>query len=422
MKKERSLIYKEVWRDQCSVAMIIELVIANTNTDIIIDNSKEGGLFNANREQIVRNNTTKSASRIFRLVDNLNAARKIKTNNNNTVTIILGNYTDYSLDNVADDVPWHEPVATPQIPNYETAIRCGLIDHVYSWPSFFLAWNGYKVFKIFQNLEEAIPNPVKEKLFILKVRQAKPHRILLLDELAKRGLLSSELCEFSCLDPGGILDSSMKQVNALHYKDGMHRVPNDELIDVPDTDIYTNPPPGMSKCLIDIVSETSLITHFITEKTVWPIVHQMPFLVQGAWQINQQLKTLGFELYDELIDYSFDDIESPRQRTVAIAAEIERLANLDLDYTETYKMLKPKLEHNLCRLIDLYHNDEYMPGIVKHASEELVELTNWPDGKHEDNMNPINGSWLGKQGGRNQTAVDLVNSTPYLLDMYKKWL
>jgi hypothetical protein len=414
MKKERSLIYKEAWRDNCSVAMIVELIIANTNTDIIIDNSKEGGLFNINREQT-------GVNRILRLVDNLNAAKKIKTNNNNTVTIILGNYTDYSLDNVADDINWHSPQPIPQTPNYETAIRCGLIDHVHSWPTFFLAWNGYKVFRIFENLEKAIPDPVKEKLFILKVRQAKPHRILLLDELAKRGLLSSELCEFSCLDPGGILDSSMKEVNALHYKDGMHRVPNDKLIDVPNTDIYTNPPPGMSKCLIDIVSETSPVTHFITEKTVWPIVHQMPFLIHGAWQINQQLKTLGFELFDELIDYSFDDIESPRQRTVAIAAEIERLANLELDYTETYKMLKPKLEHNLCRLIDLYHNDEYMPSMIKYASKELVELTNLPD-ENEDNMSPINGSWLAKQGGRNQTAVDLVNSTPYLLDMYKKWL
>jgi hypothetical protein len=62
-----------------------------------------------------------------------------------------------------------------------------------------------------------------------------------------------------------------------------------------------------------------------------------------------------------------------------------------------------------------------MPSMIKYASKELVELTNLPD-ENEDNMSPINGSWLAKQGGRNQTAVDLVNSTPYLLDMYKKWL
>ena len=49
--------------------------------------------------------------------------KKIKTNNNNTVTIIMVTTLTIPLDNVADDINWHSPNALSQTPNYETAIQ-----------------------------------------------------------------------------------------------------------------------------------------------------------------------------------------------------------------------------------------------------------------------------------------------------------
>ena len=148
----------------------------------------------------------------------------------------------------------------------------------------------------------------------------------------------------------------------------------------------------------------------------------MPFIIQGACGINKKLTTLGFELFDEFIDYSFDDIDRPRERTIAIANELERLATLNLDYSQVYATVKDKVEHNLCRLIDLYHNDEYMPGIVRNASDKLVEATLDPN--NDQLIDPVMGSWHAyvDSNGRNQKAVDIIRDTPYFLELYRNWL
>ena len=58
----------------------------------------------------------------------------------------------------------------------------------------------------------------------------------------------------------------------------------------------------------DLVLESTIDTLFITEKTWKPIVFKKPFLVWGGRGIHAKLKELGFELYEELFDYSFDDL------------------------------------------------------------------------------------------------------------------
>ena len=60
----------------------------------------------------------------------------------------------------------------------------------------------------------------------------------------------------------------------------------------------------------DLVLESTIDTLFITEKTWKPIVFKKPFLVWGGRGIHAKLKELGFELYEELFDYSFDNSDS----------------------------------------------------------------------------------------------------------------
>jgi len=60
----------------------------------------------------------------------------------------------------------------------------------------------------------------------------------------------------------------------------------------------------------DLVLEATIDTLFITEKTWKPIVFKKPFLVYGGKGIHTKLKELGFELYEELFDYSFDNSDS----------------------------------------------------------------------------------------------------------------
>jgi len=255
---------------------------------------------------------------------------------------------------------------------------------------------------------------------MLKIRQAKPHRVLLLDELAKHGILGGSKSLFSCIDNNNVLQESLDAVGAKHYTFG--KVCNQPEI-VENGDLYAEQPPGWKSCFLDVVAETSDTSRFITEKTVWPIADQMPFVIQGAQYINHDLRKLGFEIFDELIDYKFDTLNNPRDRTVELAKELKRLHELDLDYDKVYEELWPKIKHNLCRLMELYHNDEYMPAVIKKYGHRIYEQTT---PVHQDfwYVDPIQGSWLAyiDSDGRNQQAVDLIRDVPYLANMYRNRL
>lgn len=407
MKTERNIIYRDVWNDEFNLDKLIKLVCQCEDTDIVVDCAKESHLYVKDHSMSLQY-----------LIEKAN----IKNKKNNQVHLVIGNYSTYSSDYYINDLniaPGSAHELIINIPVFEDAVRAGVIDQVHCWPTYFLCWHGAKILTGFIE-SSPWPDPDKEKLFYLPIRQAKNHRMLLLDELEKRNLLTHEISAFTCLDPNDVWKENLIKVRGSHYNAGKRDLENGR--ELPDN-LYENPPNVMRKCLINVVSETSFGSHFFTEKTVWPLLYQMPFIIHGACGINKKLTTLGFKLFDEIIDYSFDDIQSPRERTEAIAVELKRLADLNLNYTKVYASVKDKLEHNLCRLIDLYHNDEYMPGFVKNASDKLLEQTLKYKG-HTDLINPVVGSWHAyvDSNGRNQKAVDIIRDKPYFLEMYLNWL
>ena len=119
----------------------------------------------------------------------------------------------------------HELVVN--IPVFENAVRAGIIDQVHCWPSYFLCWNGMKILNGFiQSTPQ--PDPNKEKLFYLPIRQAKNHRMLLLDELEKRNLLTPEISAFTCLDPYDVWKENLIKVRGSHYNAGKRNLENGE--------------------------------------------------------------------------------------------------------------------------------------------------------------------------------------------------
>lgn len=126
------------------------------------------------------------------------------------------------------------------------------------------------------------------------------------------------------------------------------------------------PPKEFSQSFMSIVSETTQQTVFITEKTAIPLLFKQPFLVQGAVGFHNYLKNLGFKLYDEVFDYSFDLIEDLETRTQMILDNIKN--NLDKDLFELYQKIKPKLDYNQSRLIEIFNNKEHCPSIVNDIS------------------------------------------------------
>ena len=113
------------------------------------------------------------------------------------------------------------------------------------------------------------------------------------------------------------------------------------------------------KGLIDIVFETHMEGFFLTEKTVRPIFYKKPFIAFGCHRYNLMLKErYGYELFDEIIDYSFDNIINNKERIDALVQEIIRINN-KYSINELISLTREKTEKNYNRFIVLSKKNFY---------------------------------------------------------------
>lgn len=117
-------------------------------------------------------------------------------------------------------------------------------------------------------------------------------------------------------------------------------------------------PEEWSQSFLHIVTESVLVARFITEKTVKCLFTNTFFIVWGAPRFHEALKSLGFKLYDELIDYSFDSIIDHNKRLEKLISEINKIVNKK-NYEEMYELIKPKLEYNKHRALELAIDPQY---------------------------------------------------------------
>jgi len=122
-------------------------------------------------------------------------------------------------------------------------------------------------------------------------------------------------------------------------------------------------PKEFNKSLFHIVTEATHKTLIISEKTAIPLFMKKPFFVLSAKGYHKILVDLGFKLYDEIIDYSFDDIDDLHVRTQKFVSNIHNI--LPLNYKETYELLRPKLEYNFNKVNEIIHDINYIPKIIK---------------------------------------------------------
>lgn len=78
----------------------------------------------------------------------------------------------------------------------------------------------------------------------------------------------------------------------------------------------------------DALSKYGITT--FTEKTLKPfLARQIPLFI-GPPNLEKELRNLGFDLFDDLIDYSFEEIENNYDRFQKKIDELERLLTIDM--------------------------------------------------------------------------------------------
>jgi hypothetical protein len=114
--------------------------------------------------------------------------------------------------------------------------------------------------------------------------------------------------------------------------------------------------------------EDSQETVFLSEKVFKPIACQHPFVILGNKGSLKELKKLGYKTFHDLIDESYDNMNS-NDRFHAIKDIINTLKS-NRDKLEWFGWLRPTLEHNSKVLL---FNSIFKPPIGFHKLMELLK-------------------------------------------------
>jgi hypothetical protein len=227
----------------------------------------------------------------------------------------------------------------------------------------------------------------KESFFMCYNRMLKPHRVSLLALLKREGILDevdwtmlrgNELNErFS--DPDGTpsynlffevfdRDDFKEYYNEILFlqKSGIKksRFEEDYRVDQPPyfIDFYKtyemNP---YRNSYVNIVTETGYISTdviHITEKSLMPIYYSQIPLILANFEHNKFLKErYDFDLFDDIIDYSYDNEKDPRKRLFMFVDEVKRLNSIKDEIINFYKNNQERFELNKKKVTSILQDE-----------------------------------------------------------------
>lgn len=138
-----------------------------------------------------------------------------------------------------------------------------------------------------------------------------------------------------------------------------------------------------NESFIDLVSESiSDPWLFLSEKTARPLLLGKPFLVVSTKGFHKFLESLGFVLYNEIFDYSFDIIDDEEERFNLLLQNLDRLKSIPIcEYDDIFKSIESKIKYNQQLAYDYAFNQDRLPKIIKEtfpnkSNLEILEYLN----------------------------------------------
>lgn len=203
--------------------------------------------------------------------------------------------------------------------------------------------------------------------FTALTRIPKDWRSVIMSQLWKRGILENSLWSFNTVEEPFSLSQKNNPIDVTKFINGRKRLKDfidnhtPKSCDVLDsveqndhtfinTDLYLE-----SFC--SIVLETHFEADrsggtFLTEK-IWKCVkYGQPFVVAAPAGTIEHMRKLGYNVYDEYIDHSYDSIEDSTERAKTLLNEIDRL-NKTINI-EWYQQLNPARVQNIKLFKDRY--------------------------------------------------------------------
>ena len=201
-------------------------------------------------------------------------------------------------------------------------------------------------------------NEKLQKHFVSLNGRAHTHRVRFIDHMYKYGLNRYGYISFQNFENRSIDNYTCK------WWEPQKMIVDPEHLDSPDgmVDILL-PPPQFKDALWSLICESTTDAQFITEKTYIPIFHKRPFLIYGHPKANLYMKSLGFQLFDEIIDYSFDSIDNDAERVDAYMKEVQKICNMEVN--KQRQILQKKIDYNHNHMLKLVNNKKIKKSISK---------------------------------------------------------
>lgn len=137
-------------------------------------------------------------------------------------------------------------------------------------------------------------------------------------------------------------------------------------------------PIEFTQSFMQLVAESDDDFIFYSEKTTTPILLNKPFLIIGAKGYHTGLKTRGFELYDEIFDYSFDNEIDDYLRYKGAIKNVNRISSLSSsELTKLHKQIFEKTVYNKEHALKLINT---IPEEVLNVVEMIKIENNEPYG------------------------------------------
>lgn len=128
-----------------------------------------------------------------------------------------------------------------------------------------------------------------------------------------------------------------------------------------------------------VISESSSDVIMISEKTATPLILGKPFIVAGQRHFHKTLKRMGFALYNEIFDYSFDDEPNEEVRYEMIMRNINRICQIPLkNLSALQNQIASKVAYNRKLAKEISYDLNLYPkpalDIINYYEETGIEL------------------------------------------------
>ena len=216
--------------------------------------------------------------------------------------------------------------------------------------------------------DAALSQPMSEPThhFSMLARIPKPHRVLMAVEVLQRGLEQHGYISCGCGDHGPSSEVTWRDVpqNLRHRFPLL--LPGDEFnpIQTPVFTLDSITLPQVTGGFCSVIPETThdlmypnVFTAFLTEKSEKCfLLEQVPLWVAPPGQAKLA-KQWGFDIFDDLVDHSYDQQTDPHLRIKMVADQLEKVCGMSMDALRDFKQQnRSRFETNRQLCFDLRNN------------------------------------------------------------------